>query len=590
MIKSKLFSMFTNKKFRNQLMITYLLVMMIPVSVVGLFSYNESKQSLIDQKGSSLEYTIKQIKTNIENKLKYYREITSIVVSNKTMNVHINNSFEDDLARIEGYRYISEFLNTLMINNSVEINNIVIYSDNRLLYHDDKNIRFFDDEYVMSELLEQIQNSNNSILWASPGKKGNKYLFSVFRVLDYNFEKSSILELVIDEDSLFRLIEDEIHDKDIFISNEDGIIMTSSQRENIGLHIGELGLGLDILGENSGKLYKGKNGQQNIVVFNTTADGWKVISYAPTNILLEGIEKIKRYILFTSIISVIFAGLITLVFSRGFEKRIQLLTRKMEKIQEGDFDTTINISGEDELGNLGRSFDIMKQKLKDLFDEINESNRQKHEAEIEALHSQINSHFLYNTLSSIRWLSCKYKVDEIKEIVDMLSTFYRIALGKNSEMISIRDELEHLKAYVFLQKIRYGDLIDVEYDIDDGILSYSTVKLVLQPFVENAIFHGRSEEENKVNIVVKGYFFNNKDIVFEITDNGIGIRQEVLQSINKGEYKRKGGGYGVINVYKRIKLYFGDEYGVKLFSTYGEGTKAVITIPGITQEIEKTLQ
>jgi two-component system, sensor histidine kinase YesM len=196
---------------------------------------------------------------------------------------------------------------------------------------------------------------------------------------------------------------------------------------------------------------------------------------------------------------------------------------------------------------------------------------------LKALQAQINPHFLYNTLASISWLGMRNNEKEITKMSNALAKFYKVSLSKGRNIITVKDEIEHVKAYIDIQDIRYKNKLSIIYSIDEELLETFTIKLILQPFIENAIMHGMWKEKEKINmhLIVKKFEDN---VIWQVIDDGIGISRGRQQELMVNT-EHVASGYGVINVDQRIKIFYGDQYGVTIFSREGIGTVITIVTP-----------
>ncbi|MEW5959969.1 MAG: histidine kinase [Chloroflexota bacterium] len=254
-------------------------------------------------------------------------------------------------------------------------------------------------------------------------------------------------------------------------------------------------------------------------------------------------------------------------------------------ITKNDLQALVSSHNRDEITELGMSFNIMIGKIRELLDaKIREQENLK-KAELRALQAQINPHFLYNTLDTIVWMAEGNKTAEVIEIVRALSSFFRIALSKGKDWISIRQEIEHVTSYLTIQKMRYRDILDYKIEVDEEILDGTILKLTLQPLVENALYHGIKNKRNGGIITVRARRVDQNGILLEVQDDGIGFTSYKLARIQaemndvSGEITLKEGGFGLENVNKRIKLYYGKEYGLSIHSQYQAGTQVTLTIP-----------
>jgi two-component system sensor histidine kinase YesM len=239
----------------------------------------------------------------------------------------------------------------------------------------------------------------------------------------------------------------------------------------------------------------------------------------------------------------------------------------------------------DEITEMGISFNIMIGKIRELLDAKVREQRNLKKAELRALQAQVNPHFLYNTLDTIVWMAEENKPQQVIDIVHSLSSFFRIALSKGMDWIPIRQEIEHIRNYLQIQKLRYDGILDYRIEVDDGILDGTILKLTLQPLAENALYHGIKNKRDGGSIVVRARRAGPGQAILEVEDNGVGLTPYKLEktraALNRSleETASESVGYGLANVNQRIKLYYGQEYGLSIDSQYQTGTKVTITIP-----------
>lgn len=257
-------------------------------------------------------------------------------------------------------------------------------------------------------------------------------------------------------------------------------------------------------------------------------------------------------------------------------------------ITANDLQVLVNRDNANEVAELGMSFNIMIGKIKELLDSKIKEQENLKKAEFRTLQAQITPHFLYNTLDTIIWLAEAKKTNEVIEIVSALSSFFRIALSKGQDWITIRDEVEHTRSYLTIQKMRYRDILDYELEVDEDILDSTILKLTLQPLVENALYHGIKNKRKGGVIVVRVKKADPDSVLIEVQDDGIGFTPfrlaRVEQEMNDESsemVKLKESGFGLENVNKRIKLYYGKTYGLSIKSEYRVGAQVSLLIPRI---------
>jgi two-component system, sensor histidine kinase YesM len=270
--------------------------------------------------------------------------------------------------------------------------------------------------------------------------------------------------------------------------------------------------------------------------------------------------------------------------SRSIYTPIKKLHDVTKTITQNDLQALVTGDNTDEIAELGMSFNIMIGKIRDLLGDKVREQENLRKAEMRALQSQINPHFLYNTLDTIIWMAEANKTDQIVEVVSALSNFFRISLSKGQDWITIGEEIGRIKSYLIIQKMRYRDIMDFKIDVDEGVSDHTVLKLILQPLVENAIYHGIKNKREGGTITVRAKFNNANEVILEVEDNGIGFTPEKLSQLeaeladDSGVIKQESG-FGIGNVNQRIKLYYGKQYGLSVKSEYKTGTCMSFVIP-----------
>jgi two-component system sensor histidine kinase YesM len=279
-----------------------------------------------------------------------------------------------------------------------------------------------------------------------------------------------------------------------------------------------------------------------------------------------------------SILMVILIVLYSLRFTRRITSPIAQLVRKAERLGNGDFTQEPIQTENAEMMALDDGFNEMVGRINGLLDrEIRDQNA-LHKAELELLQAQINPHFLYNTLDSIVWLAETGRNDEVVRMVTSLSVFFRNSLSKGQDIITLKAEIEQVRSYLEIQKIRYSDILSYHIQIGEGIGEYLAPKLMLQPLVENAIYHGLKQKRNKGEIRIEARQ-EGEDLILTVQDNGIGMSEERVRALMSGIYDDNHTGLGLLNVHKRVKLHCGDSYGLTFDSVLGEGTTVTVRLP-----------
>jgi len=278
----------------------------------------------------------------------------------------------------------------------------------------------------------------------------------------------------------------------------------------------------------------------------------------------------------------------------GISRSIYIPIKKLHDvtstITKNDLQALMTSDNVDEITELGMSFNIMIGKIKDLLDSKVKEQEYLKKAELRALQAQINPHFLYNTLDTIIWMAEAKQTDRVIKIVSALSSFFRISLSKGRDWITIGEEIERTRSYLTIQKMRYRDILDYRIEVDDQTLNNTILNLILQPLVENALYHGIKNKRNGGIITVRAIQKSDTEIILEVEDNGIGFAPEKLALAraaiedDSGDIRLEAG-FGIDNVNKRIKLYYGKQYGLSIRSEYRVGTCVTLLIPAKKEEV-----
>ena len=302
--------------------------------------------------------------------------------------------------------------------------------------------------------------------------------------------------------------------------------------------------------------------------------------------------QIRTFIIICAcLIAVLTIGLAMAVMqiTTGMLRPIQVLAQAAGRISKGDLDARADVDSRDEIAVLADRFNDMAGNIQTLVVKVREDEQKMRKADLRLLQEQINPHFLYNTLDNIVWLIEGNEPDEAVEMVVTLSEFFRLVLSKGKEFITIRQEEQHISSYLQIQGKRYHDILDYHIYIDPGIYEYQIPKLTLQPLVENALYHGIKYKRSRGMIEITGTQ-EGENLYLTVADDGVGMNEEELKKLEKEisrPCKETESGFGLANVNERIRMYFGAEFGMKIWSEKGSGTRITIEIPAITDNPEK---
>ncbi len=332
--------------------------------------------------------------------------------------------------------------------------------------------------------------------------------------------------------------------------------------------------------------------KENIVVGSVAYTGWKLIGVVPESVQETSINKFRYYIITTILILVMMLLQVNRFISRKISRPIRELDESVKAYEAGAM-PDIYIGGSAEIRHLGYSVQKSYEQIEALMKEIIQQQTERRKSELDVLQSQINPHFLYNTLESITWMIEAQRNKEAVVMISELAKLLRVSLSRGKTIISIGDELQHSRSYMNIQRVRYKERFKVEFLIDEEIKNYCIVKLVIQPLLENSIYYGvgNMDEDDDGQILIRGEK-KGEDIYISIEDNGMGMPEDIRSNIltDNSKVPKHGSGVGVINVHSRISLMFGPEYGLEVYSELDEGTKVVIHIPAIPYTKENAEQ
>ncbi len=323
------------------------------------------------------------------------------------------------------------------------------------------------------------------------------------------------------------------------------------------------------------------NGDKRVVIVKTLGyTGWKLVSVTPIKEFSMNLNQIKFFTVLIAVITVMIILFANDIISARVTDPIIKLEKSIKYIENGNLDKEIYIGGTHEIRHLGKTITSMVTQLKNLMDEMVIEQKEKRKSELNALQAQINPHFLYNTMDSVVWMIESKRYQEAISMIKSLASLFRISLSKGKNVISIKDEILHAKYYMDIQIVRYKNKFQVIYQIDPEIESYSTIKLIVQPLLENAIYYGVEHMDGEGEILLKGYF-DKEDICIEVTDNGMGIPKETIPFLLSDDTRvhKRGSGIGLCNINQRIQLYFKGNYGLEIESELDEGTTVRIRLP-----------
>jgi two-component system, sensor histidine kinase YesM len=333
-------------------------------------------------------------------------------------------------------------------------------------------------------------------------------------------------------------------------------------------------------GDSSSAIMSASGADYQVLSQRSPYTGWRTLGVFSLAETLREVLMIRYWTYVIGGITMILAIVAAFFFTSSIAKPVLDLRSLMKRVEHGDLSVRFSGVPGDEIGELGLGFNEMIERIQSLIDQVYVEQRSKREAELRILQEQIKPHFLYNTLDTIQWMAQEHRVDDVVSMVGALTSLFRIGLNKGREFISLSDELEHVESYLCIQKMRYEDKFDYSISCDSALRASRVLRLMLQPLVENAIYHGIKERRGHGDLSVEART-EGGDLLLSVRDDGVGMNEETLARLSESleEGGASVGGYGIRNVHERIRLTFGKPYGLSFKSISGEGTEVTIRHP-----------
>jgi two-component system sensor histidine kinase YesM len=551
---------------------------LIPIMVVGSFSYIRSTKIVSEQAKNLNMETLKQIANNIEFIVNDVRGISLNMINNSKLNQYLKSSDRGNAT-----------LNDPSIQNLLGdyiLNKKYVYS----IYVQDLKGNGMDTQGARNDMderrLDRLKQLNGKEMWQlSDVYVGNSDLnvISLFReIRDINNidQVLGFMKINLSQSQIRSIYDKQINNKQglFYIVDPNRTILSTHSDQWIGRTLEARYLQPQVFENREGYYNATIDGKKYLVEYYTVdSTGWKLINYVPIGSITKQSEEIKQVTYLSVGLSCVICFLFLLFFMVRILKPLKQIRRLMGSLENENFNVNMNVQGNDEIALLASSFNKMSRRLDELINEVHVVTLKQKEAEIKALEAQINPHFLYNTLDLIYWVGRMEKAFETASLIQTLSQLFRIGLNKGSGFTVVRKELEYIENYMLIQKKRYDNAITFHASAAPETLDCRVIKLILQPLVENAITHGIEQKGGFGHIEV--LIYKEADtLVYEVIDDGVGIDPSVIDRL-LGPAKDDRQGVGLRNINDRIKLSFGNAYGLEIRSVPGQGTRVIVRQP-----------
>ena len=587
---------------RRKLISVFLVVVIIPITLTSIFSYLFLKSVVEEKVDSASNMVIRQTAMSIDRIMRDMITATNILIQDDEI-VDVLSLDEADLQEAYLLRdlkiigkidKLQQSMMDVYLTNLVALRDVNSHIYTNVLGSDDEKVR------VIGSLINKINQYEDDANIRSKNIKWGKEAFRInisgthdegfdesyiamvrqFIGVDFRRSKGDIL-IGVPEYEFSKILLGLITNQGVsgYLVDNSGYVLSSTDHESIGKYLIQNSTtgSIDQNSDNSIILNDNESIVNSIQLDRTN---WYIMQVIPKTVIYAEINATGTFIIIIGALSIILFIFVSFGFSRGITLPIYRLNNASKDIAAGHFELIPKSKWPDEITQLSENFNVMAQKIKDSIEKTAEDERIKRELEIQVLYAQINPHFLFNTLNSARWMADASGASNVSELIVALASLLKSSIINKNQYVTVSEEIENVKNYVSIQKIRYSSKFDIEYSISPEISEYLTLKLVLQPLVENSIIHGFKNKDFGGKIKITGYKHDDK-IIIEVKDNGVGMDEKKIEELLTDRSLRQIGfsGIGVRNVNDRLILHFGKEYSLVIISEKGEGATTRITFP-----------
>lgn len=577
--------MINNYSIKTKLFCIFFFAVLVPIMTINYILYNNISNNIIKEQENELQSIIQSVVYNLDRVMHDSISVSNQLYKSKILDNFISTQYEDPVEFYEQYRYMLENNFLRYYYNSQNEYSVTIYADNDTISNSSDIIKLTEN-VKQNEWYKDFKTSNKktTISLEYDGNDGNKYI-SIIKKLDYfSYEREKIVKLDIDYNSILKDIVSEYSNfnVDIYLCNDKYILFSNNE---LNSSRGEINT-LDKI------IYKDILLQQNYEIYGYN-EAYSIMVTAEKDVYNRIFNNIgfKRIIVCLLILNLLIPTIVILIVSYSITNRLSLLTLHLKKVKNGDFDTIDMEIGTDEIGTVINNFNLMVIKIKELIDVIfkkeieqKELELAKNRAELKALQSQINPHFMFNTLESIRMRSLIKGEEETAYIIENLAKLLRQTINWGEDNINIFSEIGFVNNYLAIQKYRFGDRLDFNVKVSPGCNNIKIPKLSILTFIENSCIHGMEGVAHNVQVSTE-ISIENEYLCICISDTGKGMVSEKLNDIKMKinncsfESFNGGKGLGVLNAYMRLQKYCNNTMSFNIESDENYGTKINIRLP-----------
>jgi len=575
--------------------LAFIIPVIFAVILLGGYSFVKTRDFSLKQTEDHMDSVLTQMKAGLDYKLNQYNRSIALLYLNDRLQDILFKEYYTGIERGRETEKVLSYLEPIR-ETFPEVEGIMLYADNSTLLPIKDYITYVANA-DNTEWVKILKTRFDYTAWAVTtketilnGEKQQEQQLSIMRRLR-NYQISSFdanflgyIKLDFNIDEFFNNVNQlsQGWDEWVNIADQDGNVLYK------GMPVEDEGfmknLSINYADPSASNLVQYKNHSYMIKTIKTDQNNWTIYYAVSMDFYANNFSHLYFELAIIIILFILLSLMLSIYMAKKQTQRIINLDIAIRQVEIGNLSIEVETDCNDEIGRLTRGFNDMVKRIDFLIHQVYQFRIKEKEFDLQALQAQLNPHFLYNTLSAISWMGRRHKIMEIPEISEALARFYRLTLNNGNNIISIEEEIDQAKAYLEIKKIRYGNRLSYHLEVEDCVKKHKTIKLILQPFIENAIIHGMYNEEWELSIIVKAYCMEDY-IELTITDDGMGIPEEKLITLlDKDAPEQKG--YGISNVDKRIKMYFGESFGVSFSSTIGIGTSVTLKIPSLLKDDE----
>lgn len=585
-------------KLRARLLCIYFLLIVFPLGFFSLYSNFRVRSVIQEQTLSAAQNAFDDTFLAIERIWTQLDEVIDILATDPLVYAAASNDSRDFtyIERLQDSNQLALTFEQLRILSRVD--RIRLYVNNDYSYSNDQNNIIQIGEAGQSHWYQQASGKSGRC-WLAPSDfndqaPGDRRWFSSVQTV-YNprsiHEPLAVVRADVQDSRLHRIMNgSSITENGLLLIMRDQDVLLASDSPQQLQDLNRIAQALQSSAVQSWDIVKGGETQYYIQRRALNSQGWYIACILPAKDIYHPGNKLSVEMLLIVAVVTVIAYLVAYALSKSTLDRLSLLTKTMQAVKSGDTAVRLASTGDDEIAQLIGSFNQMMDQIDALMEDKLVQGQQIKNLELRALQAQINPHFLYNSLDLVNCTAISHNIPEISRMVNALSKFYRLSLSKGREVISLRDELKHAQLYLQIQNMRFDDRIHITWDLDPAAGSCQVIKIILQPLIENAILHGIFEKPSKSGSIFIATRRSDDGLRITIRDDGVGMDEQTIRSnfsaTASGVIADTSGGYGVRNIQDRIKLAYGDAYGLFCESTPGQGTTVTVYLPAIAPEAQ----